>query len=177
MFSRHYFIFFFFFLLHASCRDSAVSEKKIDELKLKEPMIEINKTAAEKESEQIDGFVKRHNWEVVKTGTGLRYLVYIMGNGEMAKTGQIAKVNFEISLLNGTVCYSTRESGPLEFLIGQSEVESGLHEGILFLHVGDKAKLILPSHLAHGLAGDLKKIPPLSTIVYDIELLGLRDPK
>jgi len=37
--------------------------------------------------------------------------------------------------------------------------------------VGDKAKLIIPSHLAFGLAGDMDQIPPLSPIVYDIEVL------
>lgn len=156
-----------------SCEGSGKKEK-IDSEALKEPLIQVNKTAAEIESGQIDGYVKRHNWEVNKTGTGLRYLVYEKGTGEQAKTGQVARVNFEISLLNGTVCYSTKESGPQEFLIGESAVESGLHEGITYLHVGDKAKLILPSHLAHGLVGDLNKIPPRSTVIYDIELVGLK---
>lgn len=169
-------IFFLFFLILAalpSCRDPG-KEKKIDSEALKEPLIEINKTAAEIESEQIDGYVKRHHWDVIKSGTGLRYLVYEKGEGEQARPGQVARVNFEISLLNGTVCYSTKESGPREFLIGESGVESGLHEGIAYMRVGDKAKLILPSHLAHGLAGDLNKIPPRSTIIYDIELIGLK---
>ena len=53
-------------------------------------------------------------------------------------------------------------------------VETGLHEGIKYMKVGEKAKMILPSHLAHGLIGDSKKIPPRSTIVYDIELLDLK---
>jgi FKBP-type peptidyl-prolyl cis-trans isomerase len=38
---------------------------------------------------------------------------------------------------------------------------------------GEKALFILPPHLAHGLIGDMNKIPPLTTVVYDIELIGL----
>lgn len=165
---------YFLLLVFFSCDSTNEKQKKIDEEKLRDPLIILNKTAVEKESEQIDMYVKRHNWDVIKTGTGLRYMIYHKGDGQQAKTGQKAKVNFEISLLNGTVCYSTKESGPQEFLIGESNVESGLHEGITYLHVGDKAKLILPSHLAHGLVGDLNKIPARSTITYDIELLEIK---
>jgi FKBP-type peptidyl-prolyl cis-trans isomerase len=54
-------------------------------------------------------------------------------------------------------------------------VESGLEEGILLLREGDKAKFILPPHLAHGLLGDDNKIPARSIIVYDLELLSLEN--
>lgn len=157
-----------------SCQSDSGTTKKMDEEMLKEPLIRANKTAAEIESEQIEAFVKRQEWGVTTTGTGLRYFVYRQGKGAKAEIGKTAKVNFEISLLNGTVCYSSKEKGPQQFRIGESEVESGLHEGITYLHVGDKAKLILPSHLAHGLIGDMNKIPPRSTIIYDIELLELK---
>jgi FKBP-type peptidyl-prolyl cis-trans isomerase len=42
------------------------------------------------------------------------------------------------------------------------------------MKMGDRAKLIIPSHLAHGLVGDLNKIPPLTTIVVDIHLIDLK---
>jgi FKBP-type peptidyl-prolyl cis-trans isomerase len=42
------------------------------------------------------------------------------------------------------------------------------------MHVGDKAKFILPSHLAHGIMGDNDKIPPLTPVVYNIELLSIQ---
>jgi FKBP-type peptidyl-prolyl cis-trans isomerase len=53
-------------------------------------------------------------------------------------------------------------------------VESGIHEGIKLMRVGEKSKLVFPSHLAHGLVGDLKDIPPLSPLVVDIELIELQ---
>ena len=59
-----------------------------------------------------------------------------------------------------------------EVLVDQSEVESGLQEAIKLLSTGDRAKFIIPSHIAHGLLGDLNKIPPLRTLVIDLTLLG-----
>ncbi len=100
-------------------------------------------------------------------------MIYFNGNGQQAKVGNIALINFEISLLNGTVVYSSNNK-PEEFVVGKDNVESGLHEAITYLKVGDKAKLIIPIHLAFGLAGDMNKIPPRSTIVYDIELVSLK---
>ncbi len=57
--------------------------------------------------------------------------------------------------------------------IGHGGVESGIEEGILLLHKGDKARFILPPFRAHGLLGDRQKIPPRSIIVYELELKDL----
>jgi FKBP-type peptidyl-prolyl cis-trans isomerase len=96
------------------------------------------------------------------------------GNGVAALPEKQAKVNYKITLLDGKLCYSSDSTGAKVFMIGKDNVESGLHEGIQLLHVGDKAIFILPSHLAHGLLGDEDKIPPHSAVIYDIELLGIR---
>lgn len=141
---------------------------------IKETLVEENKNAAQIESDQIDQYIKRHQLNAVSSGTGLRYQIYQKGTGVQAEDGQVALVHYTISLLNGKKCYSTIGGDPESFVIGHDNVESGLHEGIKYLHVGDKATLIIPSHLAHGLIGDQNKIPPRSTIIYDIELLGLK---
>ena len=121
-----------------------------------------------KENEQIESFLKRYKWPVTKTGTGLRYYVYEKGEGDSAKVGMFATIDYSITLLSGDTAYSSKETGPQEFLINMDNVESGLHEGIQYMKVGDRAKMILPSYLAHGLIGDSKKIPPRTTIIYDI---------
>jgi FKBP-type peptidyl-prolyl cis-trans isomerase len=51
------------------------------------------------------------------------------------------------------------------------QVESGLHEGIKYMKKGEKARLILPPHLAHGLIGDMNKIPMNATLIYDIQVI------
>jgi FKBP-type peptidyl-prolyl cis-trans isomerase len=127
-----------------------------------------------KENDEIDQYIVRHKWTMIKTGTGLRYMITKQGSGELAKPKQMAKVNYRISLLDGTECYTSDKTGPREFMIAQDDIESGLHEGIQYLHVGDKAFFILPSYLAHGLVGDENKIPAKASVVYEIELLSLK---
>ena len=138
---------------------------------LSEPLIHTNKRMSESEKRDIDNFVRRKGWPMTETGTGLRYSVYQKGDGPQVQSGDLVTVEFEITLLNGTVCYSSEETGAEEFIVDHDHVESGLHEAIKYLHVGDKAKIIIPSHLAFGLTGDSEKIPPMSPIVYDLEVL------
>ena len=169
------FVFLIVFLIFFSCKnDKKDIPAVINEQQVKETLINVNKEVAEEESLQIDGYVKRRNLDVITTGTGLRYQIYKKGDGEKAEIGKRAVVVYEVSLIDGTVCYTTKEQGPEEFKIGSDRVESGLQEAICYMRVGDKAKIIIPSHLAHGLVGDFKKIPIRSTIIYDIELIKIK---
>lgn len=137
--------------------------------------INMNAQFATEEREEIDLFLSTHrDWKMTETGTGLRYMVYQKGTStDSARVGHTVTVDFEISLLNGDVCYSSAEKGPESFVVEKSDIESGLHEGVQYMGVGDKAKFIIPSHAAHGLIGDTEKIPPLSPVIYDIELLKI----
>lgn len=157
------------------CKNSEKEKaKSLTQEEVQQPMIRVNKQLIKNESENIDAYITRQNWEVEKTGTGLRYMIYKKGTGEPATHGKIAKINYKVNLLDGTLCYTSDKTGPQEFKIGEDNVESGLHEGIQYLKEGDKAKIIIPSHLAHGLIGDSEKIPPLSPIVYDVELIDVK---
>lgn len=156
-----------------ACRNNH-TKKNIDSNSLKESLIDANKKYVKRESDEINQYIKKRGWEMNASGTGLRYMIYEKTNGKQAAFGLLAKINYKISLLDGTECYSSSKSGPKEFMIGQDQIESGIHEGILLLKTGEKAVFILPSHLAHGLMGDDNKIPARSTIVYDVELVSLR---
>lgn len=135
---------------------------------------EMNKELAVEESINIDLYFAQHeNWEVKQTGTGLRYVILKKTEGAVPKAGMDAKTQYKISLLDGTEVYKTASDEVDIFRVDKSEMESGIHEGIKLMRVGEKAKLVFPSHLAHGLVGDLGKIPPLSPLVVDIELIGL----
>jgi FKBP-type peptidyl-prolyl cis-trans isomerase len=57
-----------------------------------------------------------------------------------------------------------------EFIVDKSNVETGVQEAIKLMKVGDRAKLIIPAHLAHGITGDMNKIPPISTLIVDLKL-------
>jgi len=168
-------VFSFLLLTGVSCNQEQQPQQRTPTPEEREQsLIDMNKNLLSEESARIDAYVKQKGWSVQKTGTGLRYYIYKDGAGEMPKEGAVVAIHYEVSLLDGTICYTSRESGPREFLVGQDYIETGLHEGVQLMKVGDKAKFVLPSHLAHGLAGDRNKIPARASVVYDIELLSFR---
>jgi len=141
----------------------------------KEISSEYSNAIAEDEEVDIQVFLEmRPEWKMKRTGSGLRYWVYESGDGEMPKSGEVADVEIQISLLNGTRCYGTEEDEYIEVAVDKSQAETGVQEALKLLRVGDKAKLIIPSHIGHGLLGDLDKIPPMHTLVMDIHLLGIK---
>ena len=139
-------------------------------------MLNYNKGVMMTEDREIEDFMVRYQWEMEKSPTGLRYMIYTKGNGKKAERGKIASLKFSVKLLNGNLCYSSATDGLKTFRIGRGGIESGLEEGILLLKVGDRAKFILPSHLAFGLLGDQNKIPQNATLVYDVELVEIKQP-
>ncbi|MFD1550668.1 hypothetical protein DNU06_06320 [Putridiphycobacter roseus] len=142
----------------------------------KEESIKMNHAFAAEELEEIEQFLShRPDWKMTKTGSGLQYFIYLKTDSASTPVpGRQVAVNFTVSLLNGHICYSSKRGEPEFFTVEKSDIESGLHEGIKLMHKGEKAKFILPNHLAHGLIGDLNEIPPLQTIVYDIELIDIK---
>lgn len=156
-----------------ACKDDPKSVK-INSKKFKEILIEANKKSVEKEGQQINEYIKQHHLKTTETGTGLRYQIYKKGKGIKVSEGMLVGIKFKISLLNGKECYNSKNEVE-KFIVGKDNVESGLHEAVLQLHFGDKAIIIIPSYLAHGLAGDFKKIPIKATIVYDLELVSLNN--
>jgi FKBP-type peptidyl-prolyl cis-trans isomerase FkpA len=141
---------------------------------MSDSLVNYNRGVVRTEDQQIDDFIDRYGWKMTKTGTGLRYLIFQKGYGAKAIKGKVAVIRYTLRFLNGTLCYSSDKDGLKEFKIGYGNVESGVEEGILLMHVGDRAKFIVPSHLAFGLLGDQNKIPQQATLVYDIELVKIK---
>ncbi len=134
-----------------------------------------NKYYNQNENDQIDDFVMRQAWEMTKTGSGLRYMIYQNGSGKVVADKNIVRYHYKVNLLNGKLCYDTFKEGPKEIWIGHSDVVSGVEEGLLLLREGDKAKFIIPSYLAYGWIGDSKEIPTRAVLIYDIEVVQVRD--
>jgi FKBP-type peptidyl-prolyl cis-trans isomerase len=80
-------------------------------------------------------------------------------------------MNYECSLLDGTRCYSSNDLGPKEVVLGHSEMEQGMNEGLRLLKPGAEAIFIIPPFLAYGLVGDRKMIPSRAVIVYNVNIL------
>ncbi|NPD45428.1 MULTISPECIES: FKBP-type peptidyl-prolyl cis-trans isomerase [unclassified Lentimicrobium] len=171
--------FFIFIILLSlvSCQNHENDQKPKNRLSnkvIKDKLVKTNQFLVKAEEQNIIDYIARHQYKMTETGSGLFYEIYKKGRGVQAEKGKVAVLNFSISLLNGKTIYRSEEKGVKEFLIGKGRVESGLEEGILLLHVGDRARIIIPSHLAFGLLGDLNKIPEKATIIYDLELVNLK---
>lgn len=110
-----------------------------------------------------------------KTGSGLRYKVLKSSDGKKAEKGQMVSVHYEGSLIDGQVFDSSfRRNQPIDFQLGIGQVIPGWDEGIRLLKVGEKARFIIPSHLAYGSAGAGGVIPPDATLIFDVELMEVR---
>lgn len=169
-------LFFLMLLFLAeSCgnKSAQIDTEGADPELLEKSLLEANKVAVKAENEHIEDFLKRRNWTMNETGSGLRYAIYEKGNGEKAAIGKTAVLEYNCRLITGDVIYSSDKDGLKQFKIGQGGVESGLEEGILLLRVGDRAKFVIPSHLGFGLLGDQNKVPPKSTLIYDLKLISL----
>jgi FKBP-type peptidyl-prolyl cis-trans isomerase FkpA len=165
---------FILLIFHCSCgNDPQPTHSTRNISMMDDSVLNYNKAIVKTEDQEIEDFIHRYGWKMVSSSTGLRFMIYKHGSGEKAAKGKKAVIGYEVRLINGSVCYSSAVKGPREFMIGHSGVEIGIEEGILLMREGDRAKFIVPSHLAFGLLGDQDRIPPKSTLIYDIELIKL----
>ncbi|MBL4709782.1 MAG: FKBP-type peptidyl-prolyl cis-trans isomerase [Flavobacteriales bacterium] len=160
----------------------ACEEKKKKQLDLlfeskadyEKTMILSHKEFLKKEKVKIQKFVDSTKLEFKKTGTGLQYHIYQPSLGDSIKTKEIAFIAYCLTSIAGDTLYESPAGKLQEFMVDYDVVETGLHEGIKKMRVGEKAYLILPAHLAHGITGDQAAIPSQTTLVYDIHLVAKR---
>ena len=153
-----------------SCRDNPGSN-----IVLYKPgkyeMADLNKYLVQKDRERIKNYIERKNLKMSESSTGIWYQVLKEGTGEILKDNDKVVFDYDCSLLDGTECYSSKNLGPKEIILGKSEMEQGLNEGLRLLKPGSEAIFIIPPYLAYGLAGDRKMIPPRAVIVYKVNIL------
>lgn len=144
---------------------------------LEDSVVTFNHQIVNTEIQEIDDFIRRYHWEMNKTSTGLRYMIYQKGEGPNAKQGDSVTIKYRINLINGDLVYHSDTKINFTFVLGKRKVVSGLEEGIMMMKKDARAKLIVPSHLAFGLLGDLAKIPARAVLVYDVELTAITQAK
>lgn len=111
----------------------------------------------------------------ITTASGLKYIDQAVGFGSEAQPGMIVTVHYTGWLINGQKFDSSKDrSKPFEFALGAGDVIRGWDEGVAGMKIGGKRKLTIPGDLGYGLGGMPPAIPPNATLVFEVELLGVR---
>jgi len=146
-----------------------IADMKMQELQKisNEKMYGANREAGEKflaENKTKEG--------VITTESGLQYKIITKGNGKIPTEENQVKVNYTGKLLDGTVFDST-ETRKEPAIFGVGQVIKGWTEALTMMPVGSKWELYIPQDLAYGVRGAGNSIPPFSTLIFEVELLGI----
>ncbi len=122
---------------------------------------------------------KKSESKMTKTSSGLQYEDTVPGTGESPKSGQTCVMHYTGWLwengAKGKKFDSSVDRGkPFEFVIGQGQVIKGWDEGVSTMKVGGKRTLLIPPTLGYGARGAGGVIPPNATLVFEVELLGVK---
>lgn len=107
--------------------------------------------------------------------SGVRWLDLVPGSGDPVPAGATVTVHYMGHLQTGKKFASSIDKGK-PTTVPLKDVIPGWRDGIPGMQVGGKRRLIVPSELAYGVKGFKEIIPPNSTLVYEIELLGFEKP-
>lgn len=115
----------------------------------------------------------------VTTPSGLKITDTKVGTGASPRTGQICVMHYTgwlyVNGAKGAKFDSSKDRGePFEFPIGTGRVIKGWDEGVATMKVGGARTLIIPPELGYGARGAGGVIPPNATLIFDVELLGVK---
>lgn len=112
--------------------------------------------------------------KTIKTASGLQYTITSQGSGQQIHRGDIIKAHYTGKLTNDTVFDTSLKRGvPFEFMVGRGRVIKGWDEAFTYLHVGDKARLVIPPDLGYG-QKEMGNIPSNSTLIFEVEAVEVK---
>ena len=109
---------------------------------------------------------------VIKLPSGLQYIILKQGDGEVPQKEDKVKVHYEGRLIDGTVFDASSKHGTEPATFQPTQVIKGWTEALTMMPVGSKWRLFIPQDLAYG-ARAAGQIPPYSTLIFDVELVGI----
>jgi FKBP-type peptidyl-prolyl cis-trans isomerase FkpA len=111
--------------------------------------------------------------QMTAINSSLYFKDLVVGTGAAAAAGKTVRVTYTGWLVNGTSFDSNVGKAAIEFVLGTQRVIEGWDLGLVGMKVGGKRKLVIGSSLGYGADSD-GRIPPNSTLVFDVELLGVQ---
>jgi FKBP-type peptidyl-prolyl cis-trans isomerase len=141
----------------------------------KERRIQAQRDFIKRENESIKAYLKDRNFDWERSGTGLYFSIKRdSSNLEAIEAEDQVFYNYKIYLLNGSLLYSSAQSGTQSLVIDKQDAVIGLHQALKQMTLGDSGLFILPSHLAYGVSGDQNKVPPLTALQYELEIVNVQ---
>ncbi len=158
-------------LILASCNCNTSTEKIVNHKKkpTKESFIIANKSAVNEENEMIYNYIKRHGYTNVIRKDGVYIYNIKKSNNTIVNKKDFVQILYKVSLINGKIVEEKKT--PQHIVVGKSgDIPMGVHYALEGMRLGEKAIIIVPSHLGYGVAGN-KIIPPKSTLIYELTVL------
>jgi FKBP-type peptidyl-prolyl cis-trans isomerase FklB len=113
---------------------------------------------------------------VITTPSGLQYKVLVKGEGAVPQRNEKVRVHYEGRLIDGTVFDASSKHGSEPATFVPTQVIRGWTEALTMMPVGSKWQLYIPQELAYG-ERNMGNIKPFSTLIFDVELVGIDKPK
>jgi FKBP-type peptidyl-prolyl cis-trans isomerase FklB len=139
---------------------------------------ELAKMAGEKNQKEGEAFLAENKKKegVITLPSGLQYKVIKAGSGNKPKATDTVTVHYQGTLVNGTEFDSSYRRGqPVSFPV--NGVIPGWTEALQLMEAGAKWQIVIPSNLAYGDRGAGPQIGPNATLIFEIELISIQEPK
>lgn len=134
---------------------------------VKTHMVNANKYIAESEAASINAYIERRKWPMVQMPNGGWLWEYERGAGEAIQPDERVALCYNLEAINGVRIYTDKRD---TVMVGRQQTMVGLDAALTSLHHGSKARLVLPSSLAYGIAGDNDRVPKSAIVILDVTI-------
>lgn len=165
--------------LACSGQDEQVQkERRPSVQEMREQRIQAQRDFLQKEEASIQQYVADRSLNMERSGSGLYYQIERdSSNLEDLTEGDLITYSYAVFLLNGRALYSSEQDGLGRLVLNKQDAIIGLHQALDRMTLGDTGRFIIPSHLAYGVAGDQKNVPPLTALEYHLKILNVEQIK
>lgn len=111
---------------------------------------------------------------MTRTVSGLYYQDLLVGNGAVAASGQVVRVNYIGWLADGSMFDQSQDGRPLTVQLGQGRLIQGWEEGLIGMRAGGRRLLVIPPGLAYGDQSPAPSVPVNATLIFDVQLAQVR---